>query len=557
MLRSRNFARFLGIAVLTMAVTAGSLVHAQDQKIVTSGISMVGADIETIDPGLAQTVSSIDVINELFIGLTSVNSKDNSLTPGIASSFDVSSDKTTYTFHMADNIPWVRYNKDTSAVEEVKDDSGNVRMVTADDVVYGILRGLDPKTASPYAYVYPDFIAGAGDFNAGKGKAEDVKVKAVDAKTVEITAPAAIGFAPFIYGMWTLRPVPKWAIDTAGDKWTEAENINTYGPFALKEWNHDSDLTLIKNPFWPATADIPQPKVDEVVLKFLDPQQQFAEYQAGNMDAVTVDISAIDQVKADPTLSKEYYNSNSFCTYYLGFNLTKAPMDNVHLRKALTLSIDRQSIVDNVTKGGQIPAQWFARPGLTASPTLADYPDLGVKYNPDEAKKELDLAKKDLGGDIPQLTFAFNDNAGHKAIAEAIQQMWTDNLGITVQLTALDSKTYFTKMNQDAAQIYRSGWCKDYSDADDFDNAVFHTGSAQNGTHFSNADFDKLVDGARLETDLKKRTDAYAKAEDILVNQQAAMAPIYWYTSNILVKPNVERADTVTGAEVYYLWDKQ
>src|SRR5690349_16728638 len=260
-MRSRNFVRFLAIAVLMMAFTAVSMVHAQDKKIITSGISMVGADIETIDPGIAQTVSSIDVINELFIGLTSVNSKDNSLTPGIASSFDVSTDKLTYTFHLADNIPWVHYNKDTDAVEEVKDDKGNVRMVTADDVVYGIIRGLDPATASPYAYVYPDFISGAGDFNAGKGKAEDVKVKAVDAKTVEITAPTAVGFAPFIYGMWTLRPVPKWAIDASGDKWTEPENINTYGPFALKEWNHDSDLTMIKNPFWPATADIPQPKV--------------------------------------------------------------------------------------------------------------------------------------------------------------------------------------------------------------------------------------------------------------------------------------------------------
>ncbi|MEP6987378.1 MAG: ABC transporter substrate-binding protein, partial [Chloroflexota bacterium] len=287
MLRSRNFVRFMAVAVLTVALTAVGLVHAQDKKIITTGINMVGSDLETIDPGLAQTVSSVEAINELFVGLTSTNPKDNSLIPGIASSYDVSSDSLTFTFHLADNIPWVRYNKDTDAVEEVKDDKGAVRMVTAQDVVYGIVRGLDPKTASPYAYVYPDFIAGAGDFEAGKATAADVKVKAVDAKTVEITAPAAIGFAPFIYGLWTLRPVPQWAIEASGDKWTEAENINTYGPFALKEWAHDTGLTLIKNPFWPATADIPAPKVDEVVLRFLDPQQQYAEYQAGNMDAIT------------------------------------------------------------------------------------------------------------------------------------------------------------------------------------------------------------------------------------------------------------------------------
>lgn len=557
MLRSRKFARFLGIAMLLMALTAVSMVHAQDKKIITSGISMVGADLETIDPGIAQTVSSVEVINELFVGLTSTNPADNSLTPGIATSYDVSDDNLTYTFHLADNIPWVRYNKDTDAVEEVKDENGNVRMVTAQDVVYGMLRGLDPATASPYAYVYLDFIVGSADYNAGTGSADGVMIKAVDPTTVEITAPAAIGFAPFIYGMWTLRPVPQWAIEASGDKWTEPENINSYGPFALKEWNHDSDLTMIKNPFWPATADIPEPKVDEVVLKFLDADQQFAEYQAGNMDAISVPISAIDQIKADPTLSQEYVNANSFCTYYLGFNMRKAPMDNVHLRKALTMAIDRQSIVDNVTKGGQIPAQWFARPGLTAAPTLEDYPDLGVKYNPEEAKKEIELAKADLGGDIPQLTLAYGDNASHAAIMQAIQQMWTDTLGVTVQLTALDSKTYFSKVHEDAPQIYRSGWCKDYSDADNFDNVVFHSGSSQNDTGFADADFDKLVDNARLETDLKARTEAYAQAEDILVNKVAAMSPIYWYTSNIMVKPNVERAVSVTGAEVYYLWDKQ
>jgi oligopeptide transport system substrate-binding protein len=555
-MRSRNFVRFMGTSLLVVALTTVGLVHAQDKKVITTGINMVGSDLETIDPGLAQTVSSVEIINELFVGLTTTNPKDNSLQTGIASSFDVSADKLTYTFHLADNIPWVHYNKDTQAVEEVKDDSGNVRMVTADDVVYGILRGLDPKTASPYAYVYPDFIAGAGDFEAGKAGADTVKVKAVDAKTVEISSPSAVGFAPFIYGLQTLRAVPKWAIDASGDKWTEAENINTYGPFALADWSHDTGLTLVKNTFWPATADIPAPKVDEVDFKFLDPQQQFAEYQAGNMDAISLDISAIDQVKADPDLSKQYVNGTSFCTYYFGFNMKKAPLDNVHLRKALSLAIDRQSIVDNVTKGGQIPAQWFARPGLTASPTLDGYPDLGIKSNNDDAKKELDLAKADLGGTIPQLTLAYGDTAGNAAISQAIQQMWTDTLGITVQLTAMDSKTYFSKVHDDPPMIYRSGWCDDYADADNFDNVVFHSGSTQNDTSFANADFDKLVDGARLETDLKKRTDAYAKAEDILVNQVAAMAPIYWYTTNLMIKPNIERASSVTGNEVYYLWDK-
>ncbi|MEZ4671579.1 MAG: peptide ABC transporter substrate-binding protein [Anaerolineae bacterium] len=550
-----KFVRVVGLALLVVALTAVGLVHAQDVKVLNSSLHMVGGDLETIDPGLSEASSSIEVVNQIFVGLTNQNVLTAEPGLGLATGYDVSEDGKTFTFKLMDNVPWVRYNADSGAVEEIKDDAGNVRMVTAQDVVYGILRALNPETASPYSYILLPYVVGAAEYNAGTGSADDVMVKATDDNTVEITSPDAFSFAPSIYGLWVARAVPSWAIDEAGDAWTEPENIASNGPFALKEWNHDESIVLIKNPYWPGSADIPQPKLDEVVLRFLDPAQAFAEYQAGNLDAADVPLESLEQVKSDPVLSTEYNTGSNPCTYYIGFDNTTAPSDNVHLRRALSFAIDRQSIVDNVTKGGQIPAQWFARPGLTAAPTLEQYPDLGVKYDTELAKAELELAKADMGGEIPQLTFTYNDNAGHAAIAQAIQQMWKDTLGLDVQLSAVESTGYFSKLSEDAPMIYRAGWCQDYSDASNFDD-VFESTSSQNDPGYNNPEFDKLIQEARLETDVAKRTELYAQAEQIFSADDAGIAPIYWYTRNYLVKPNVEQAKSVTGNEAYFLWDK-
>lgn len=556
MTASKKFVRILVLALLVVALTAVSLVSAQDAKILTTGLHMVGGDLDTIDPGLSEASSSIEIVNQIFVGLTNQNVLTAEPGLGLATGYEVSEDGKTYTFKLLDNVPWVRYNADSGAVEEITDDAGNVRVVTAEDVVYGMMRSLNPETASPYSYVLLPYVVGAAEYNGGTGAMEDVQIKAIDSTTVEITSPDAVSFAPSIYGLWMARAVPQWAIDESGDAWTEPENIATNGPFALKEWNHDESIVLIKNPFWPGTDSIPQAKLDEVVLRFLDPAQQLAEYQAGTLDASDIPLEELPRVQSDPVLSAEYSTGTNPCTYYVGFDNTEAPMDNVHLRRALSFAIDRQSIVENVTRGGQIAAQWFARPGLTAAPTLDTHPDLGVKYDTDMAKAELELAKADLGGEVPQLTFTYNDNAGHAAIAQAIQQMWKDTLGLDIQLSAVESTGYFSMISENAPMVYRSGWCQDYSDANNFDYDVFYSKSSQNDTGFFDAKFDELVAQARLETDVAKRTELYAQAETILVVDHAAIAPIYWYTRNYLVKPGVEQAKSVTGNESYYLWDK-
>lgn len=556
-----KFSRVLKVGlILALIGTAFSVSIAQDKKVLVTGISMVGGDLPTVDPGVAETSSSIEVINQIFLGLTNQEETDATGELGLAESIEVSEDGTVYTFSLLQNVPWVRYNAETDAVEEVTDESGAVRLVTAHDVVNGILRSLNPETASPYSYVMVPVIAGAAEYNGGEGAMEDVAVVAVDDFTVQITSPEAVAFATSIYGLWMARPVPIWAIEEGGDVWTEPEYINTNGPFALKEWAHEESITLIKNPFWPGTEAIPQAKLDEVVFRFLDPQQQFAEYEAGNIDAISVPLEEIERVKTDAVLSLEYKVGTNPCTYYVGFDNTEEPFTNAALRRAFSLAIDRQSIVDNVTRGGQIPAQWFSRPGLDAAPTLETHPDLGVKFDAALAQETLATALEELGlasvDELPQLTLSYNDSSNHGAIMQAIQQMWTDNLGITVQLAALEPSTYFTVLSEDAPMAYRAGWCQDYSDASNFLYDVTYSQSSQNDTGFSNADFDALVEEARVLTDTEARRELYAQAEQILVFDEAALAPIYWYTTNQLVKPDVIYTVSVTGNQAYFNWDK-
>jgi oligopeptide transport system substrate-binding protein len=303
---------------------------------------------------------------------------------------------------------------------------------------------------------------------------------------------------------------------------------------------------------------MPVPALDEVTFRFLDPAQQIIEFEAGNLDASTIPVEEIVRVQNDPVLSTQYVTGTQPCTYYIGFDNTEPPTDNAHLRRALSFSIDRQSIVDNVTRGGQIPAQWFSRPGLTASPTLETHPDLGVTYNPELAQEELALALEDLGlasaADL-QLTATYNDSSGHAAILQAIQQMWSDTLGLQVELTAADPTTYFASLSEEYPQIARAGWCQDYSDANNFAYDVYYSQSTQNDPGFANEEYDALVEQARTETDVEVRRDLYAQAEQIFVVDQAGIAPIYWYSTNYLVRPGVERSPSITGNEIYYNWD--
>jgi len=534
-------------------------------------------DVPTIDPSLSSDTTSVQVVEETTVGLTRPDEVTSESKSGMATSWDVvnNADGTqTITFHLLTNVPWVKY--DGTNVVQVMDcqETPAPRMVTADDFAYGILRTLAPATASDYAYVLDFAIKGGADYTNGKSTdPASVGVKVIDPATLEMTFNDQAVYNLNIAGMWVSHAEPKWLIEgddcttARGDRWTEPGFFQGYGPFTLKDWVHDSSLTMIKNPFWPGIDSAPVSKIDEVNFAMLDETAAFAEYEAGNMDVASVPLADIDRVKADPTLSAELKIAPALCTYVYEFNTQAEFTNDVRVRLALSEAVDRQSLIDNVTKGGQEPAQWFARPGIAGAPTMADHPDTGVKYDPADAKAQLQsyLDEKKLTVDQVNITLMFNTSSGHQKIAEAIQQMWKDNLGLNVQLANQEWKVFLkTIKGKDTPQVYRLGWCADYPDANNFDKEVYIPGGSDNpntdgsigGISWDNKTWNQLVLDAAKETDPVKRVDMYAQAEDILVKTDAAIIPIYWYTRVGTTKPYITRTFAASaGGDHFEKWD--
>jgi oligopeptide transport system substrate-binding protein len=293
------------------------------------------------------------------------------------------------TFHLIENIPWVRYNADTEAVEQVMDESGTPRTVTAHDVVFSWTRALAPETGSFGAYMLAPLIVGGQAFNSGDGSAEGLGIRAVDDLTFEVTAPESVGYALGLYGLLNARPTPEWAIAEYGDGWIEPENINTYGPFALKEWAHEESMTFIKNPFWPGSVGYSQAKLDELVIRFLDNSVALREYEAGNLDVLpTIPNDQLARVRADPVLSTDLTTVAGACTGAWGFHTDKTPFDNVHIRRAFSYAVDRETLVNNVLQGGALASRWFTPPSVNLAPTLENNPNLGIVFDPDKAREE-------------------------------------------------------------------------------------------------------------------------------------------------------------------------
>ncbi len=558
--RHLNVALVLAL-ILVMIVPSINQANAAEAKKLIFGYANKG-DIPTLDPALVTDTASSQVTNETHYSLVRGLETDlGKIQPGMAEKWELSKDGLTYTFHIRKGITWVKW--DGKQVVQVKDAKGQPMPVTAKDFEYGMKRLAAAATASEYAFVGGSGgagIKGWDEFNSSKATGADldklrsaVGITAKDDNTLEVTITQPRGFALGILTLTNFAAQPQAVIEKNGDKWTEPGTVVSYGPYVVSEWKHDESLTLTKNPFWPGIENSPKPKIDEVTIPFLDEDATWNNYEAGSVDVhLSVPVTELDRIKADATLKKELNIGPGACTYYYGFNVNKKPFDNAHMRRAFSMAVDRQAIIDNVTKGGQEPARWFARPGVVAAPTMKDSPKLGIGYDPEGAKKELKAALDEMKttvDQLPPITLMANQTTGHVAIAQAIQQMWQDVLGIKVDLQTQEWKVFLKTLQADAPQVWRLGWCQDYADADSYDREVMRSDSQQNYGKFNNPEFDKLVDQAAKETDVAKRVALYRQAEDILVNKDAAIIPIYWYTRVQMTKPYVTRTFSQTGGD--------
>lgn len=561
---NKKFARYISLAlVLVLAMTLfGSTISAQgDRKVLVDAQALGASDVPTLDPSLATDTSSIQVLIETVPGLSRVNEVTLVTEPGMAT-WEVSDDGLVYTFSILPEVPWVFVNG-AGEVEMATDADGNVRYVTAEDFAFGIRRSIGGELGSYYGGIMSDWVQNGRAVYNGEMALEDLGVVAVDTYTLQITAARPAAFLPTIFGMWQAYAQPAWVIEEFGDFWYEAEHFQSFGPFVLAEWLHGESVTLVKNPFWPGTDNMPVSAIDEVKLMILDQSAAFANFEAGTADVVPAPAAELDRIKADPALSQALYIGPYGCTYMFPFNTAKAPMDDVRVRRALSMTIDRQSLIDNVLKGEQVPAYFFARESLlAAAPLSQNYPQYALTEDAEAAQAMLQEYLDERGITIDQMepiTLWHNESEAHARIAQAIQQMWTDALGITVQIQTQEWGTYLeTIKSADAPQTFRYGWCLDYPDAHNFLFDVFHSSVRELGISWNDenaARFDALVEQAMVEEDLQARTDLYAEAEYILTNESAVIAPVYFYTTLRLYQPWVEPTFTQFGQDYYEKWD--
>jgi len=545
--------------VVTQVVVATPEPSAEEEKVTLD--FLFGTEPPTIDPALTEDTTSVWLVEQMFLALTDYDDDTLEVVPELATSWDVSEDGTVYTFHLRDDAKWVRLRGGT--FEEIGP-------VTAHDVVYGILRSLDPRTAAPYSYVPAAILVGAEEFayanpdEVGEEGLEELKqavgAKALDDYTVEFTLLHPASYFPAMASLWIFRPQPQATIEEFGERWIEPGLIVTNGPYALKEWSHGDSLVLVKNPLW---YDADQVQIE--VLRgpiVAEASTAMAMYENGEIDFMGdpgwgPPLPDMDRIKADPVLSQEFAILPRLCTYYYGFLNTKPPFDDDRVRKAFSYAIDRQTLIDTLLKGEQKPANAFTCPGIFGN--VGGDPEVGLLYDPDKAREMLAEAGYPNGEGFPTVTLMLNQSEAHLQIAQAIQAMWKEVLNVDVQIEQQEWKVYLNTLkpespDEDKPHIYRLGWCADYLDANNFLHEVFHSKSTENYAKFSNEEFDQIVEQAAREQDPEVRKELYKRAEIILNNEVTAIAPIYFYTRVTLTKPYLTRIVNPLSMDHVYKW---
>jgi oligopeptide transport system substrate-binding protein len=532
-----------------------------------------GTEPPTADPSLATDTTSVDLTRNIFVGLTQFDPDSGEVMPFLATEWTTSENEngdTVYTFTLRDDIAWVNYNPITGETTQVTDEEGNPRFVKASDVEYGVKRTINPETASDYAYVLY-VIKNAQAVNEGQEgfTLDDVGVKALDDTTVEFTLEYSAAYFPAIAGMWVANPVPQWTIEEHEEKWTEAGLIVTNGPYVMESWIHGGELNLVKNPLWINADEVQVERVHGVII--VEDSTAFALYENNELDDTAVPLPEIDRVKADPQLSAEFVNAPDVCTYYYGFTNNKPPFDDVRVRKAFTQAIDRQGLIDNVLKGGQIPATSFAPPGIFGAPPPGE---VGLPSDPEAARAALQEYLDEKGMTIDDfnklgVVLMYNTSEGHARIAAAIQQMWKDTLGVDVRVENQEWAVYLTTIEKDtplsdAPHVWRLGWCADYPDENNWVHEVFNATAGNNDlrrgclddtcTQIEPSAFDELTAAAAIETDPDKRAEMYREAERILAEDEVAYAPIYHYTIVRVTKPWLDRNYPLLGGNDFFNW---
>ena len=468
----------------------------------------------TIDPQLNQDVSGFHVIRDLFEGLLSQDAEGN-LVPGVATGFTASDNNTTYTFTLRPNARW-----------------SNGDPVTAHDFVYAWRRAVDPVTASPYGwYLELTQIVNAADILAGEKEPAKLGVRAVDDHTLEVRLFAPLPYFPAMTTYATLFPAHRATIEAHGAKWTAPGNLVSNGAYVLSELVLNEYHRRVKNPqYWGADSVI----IEEVTgLVINDDNQALTRYRAGELDHLQP-LPAGQYPALKEEMPDEATSVPRLCSYYYAINHSQSghpALQDARVRRALSMAIDRNVIVERLLKGGQWPAYNFTHLKTAGfeMPEIA-YALLDQAERDDEARRLMAAS----GIEDLTLRLIYNTSESHKQIATVISQMWKQKLGVTTELANFEWKTYLNIMDNQEFDLARSGWCGDYNEASTFLDLLTTTHGANRGK-YSNPEVDELMNASKTVADPGA---IYAKVEQILA-EDMAIIPIYHYANTFLLSSDI------------------
>lgn len=463
-----------------------------------------GAEPESLDPAIVTGQPEIRVVTALFEGLLAYGSTEEKPRPGMAEKWEISKDGLVYTFHIRHDARW-----------------SNGDPLTARDFKASWQRALAPETASDYSsQLY--FIKNGKPFNEGKIKDfSQVGVKVLDDHTLQVTLEDPTPFFLPLCAFSTLCPVPLAVVQKYGDNWIKPEHIVSNGPYTLASWRVNDRIRLVKNPLYWDAAHVSLKTID--LLPTSDAMTALNFYLLGQadlmMDKGLTPVSLITELKRRP----DFHSSPFLGTYFMRFNCSRPPFNDARVRKAFSLVVDKQLLVDKITRAGEPPASSFVPPG---TPGYTSPP--GLERNPDLARKLLAEAGFPGGRGFPRVNYLYSSGDLNEKIAIELQSMFSRELGVDVGLQKQEWKVYLNSMQELDYDIARSSWVGDYADANTFLN-MFVTGDGNNDAGWSDPAYDALIADAKHEADTTKRADFYRRAETILVDQEAPICPLYYY----------------------------
>lgn len=498
---------------------AGNNQTAGGKKILRSNNS---SEPGSLDPALAQGTHESWILENVFEGLMTFD-ENGELVPGMAESYEISEDGLTYTFKIRDGVTW-----------------SNGDPVTAEDFEYTWKRALDPELAADYAHILY-YIKGAQAYNSGEGSRDDVAVKALDEKTLEVTLEAPTAYFLELTAFYTYFPVNKNVVESNPDWAKDPETHVSNGPFKLVRWDHNAKIVLEKNESYYNADKI---KLDGIELDIIEDQNTAWQKYEGGEYHILVDVptSVVAQLKAqnDPQLNI----GNQIGTYYYNVNPDVKPFNNAKVRQALSMAIDREIITENITQGGQIPAEGVVPYGLKDENGNEFRDGVGslVEYDPDKAKQLFEEGLAEEGMTLEefnsgQFVILYNTSESHKKIAQAVQEMWRTTLGIEIGLENVEFQVKLDREKAGDYQISRGGWIGDYMDPMTILD-LWWSESAFNDVKYNNEEYDKLIAESKATDDQNIRMENLRNAEKMIMEDMAVI-PIYFYTQPYVVKENV------------------